>query len=80
MTTGANYMSKQSAVALEALKKLRDKEGPNATFPSDKIWLFASEPPDSEYRPSAINWLRNNSYIEQTGRMANAAYGGARAR
>ena len=65
-------MSKPSDVALEALKKLRDKEGPSATFPSDKIWLFASEPPDSPNRPSAINWLRNNGYIETTGRMANA--------
>ena len=65
-------MSEASNIALEALKKLREEEGPNATFPSDKIWLFASEKPESANRPGAINWLRNNGYIEQTGRMANA--------
>ncbi|KAF0175452.1 MAG: AAA ATPase [Limisphaerales bacterium] len=65
-------MSNASTIALEALKKLREKEGPTAMFPADKVWLFASEKPDSAYRPGAINWLRTNGYIEQTGRMANA--------
>lgn len=48
-------MSKPSEVALAARKKLKDKEGPSATFPPDKIWAFASDPPDSERRPGAIN-------------------------
>jgi energy-coupling factor transporter ATP-binding protein EcfA2 len=59
-------------IALAALKKMREKEGPHATFPSDKIWLYAADKPDSVARPSAINWLRRQDYIEQTGRMTNA--------
>src|SRR5262245_52321162 len=65
-------MSKASETALKALKKLREQEGPNATFPSDTIWLFADEKPESALRPGAINWLRTSGFIETTGRMTNA--------
>lgn len=65
-------MSKSSDIALAALKKLRQEEGPSAAFPSDKIWLYATEKPDSPFRPGAINWLRTSGYIETTGRMTNA--------
>lgn len=65
-------MKKPSEIALEALIKLREKEGAAATFPSDKIWLFATEKPESRFKPSAITWLSDNGYIEVTGRVANA--------
>ena len=66
-------MSKVSDIALAALNKLREKEGASAAFPSDKIWTYATEKPDSTLRPGAINWLRTNGYIEATQRMTNAA-------
>ena len=65
-------MNKPSEIAFKALKTMREKEGIGAVFPSDKIWLFTDEKPDSSLRPGAINWLRQNGYIETTGRMTNA--------
>ena len=65
-------MSESNEIALAALRKMREKEGPKATFPSDKIWGYADAPPGSNFRPSAITWLSRKKYIEPTGRVTNA--------
>jgi len=65
-------MKEPHEVALDALKQMRRKEGANAVFAPDKIWQYSSNSPASTLRPGAINWLRHNGHIEQTGRMTNA--------
>ena len=65
-------MSESNEIALAALRKMRETEGPKAIFPSDKIWSYAVAPPGSNFRPSAITWLSREKYIEPTGRVTNA--------
>ncbi len=65
-------MLNPSEVAREALLAMRKARGEDALFSSDEIWKYTSHNVPSANRPAAINWLRKNNLIEQTGAMRHA--------
>ena len=58
--------------ALEAIDKMRNELGEDARFSSDEIWNYSTFDVPSTKKPSAINWLKRNGYIEPTGNTTRA--------
>jgi hypothetical protein len=59
-------------IALEALNRMRSARGEDQLFSSDEIWQYAKDVVPSVNRPSAINWLKKQGHIVETGKIRNA--------
>src|SRR5687767_8501804 len=65
-------MTEPHEIALDALQRLRQEEGVDTTFPSDKIWGFATADVESRRRPAAITHLRRAGYLVPTGKTTRS--------
>jgi hypothetical protein len=64
------------ASAIDALTRLRDARGDNATFPSDAIWEYVQgDVPGPRQKPGVITALRRKGLIIETGGKTRAVTG-----
>ncbi|MBB5032127.1 McrB family protein [Prosthecobacter vanneervenii] len=66
-------MSEPFEIAQQALAKMKEEIGADATFSVDQIWAYADEEVPSTRRPGAVVKLTRKGYIVPTGKIRNAA-------
>ena len=65
-------MPEPKDIAIAALRKMLDKVGPEAEFPGDAIWEYATEEVEPLRKPPVFKMLSSDGYIEDTGEKTNA--------
>lgn len=65
-------MPEPKDIAIAALRRMLDKVGPEAEFPGDAIWAYATEEVEPLRKPPVFKMLSSDGYIEDTGEKTNA--------